>query len=156
MIYRFAEKKDIEEVSRLRMEYFMEVYEILTESEKEMLYDSNLKYLFKELNKTCFVAVAENEKGICSCAYMNLFNKAANLRFINGVYGEVYGVYTKEKSRKRGYASELMKLLIEKGKQLELPFIELEASEQGYGLYKRLGFEEKVTNYRAMKYIYGA
>ena len=106
------------------------------------------------MNKTCFIAFIRKDNVISSCAYLNIMEKAANLRFMNNVYGEIYGVYTLQECRKNGMATELIKLLVEKGRELKLPFIKLDASEDGYPLYEKIGFKESASDYREMKYFY--
>ena len=149
--YEFADQHDIEKITDLRMQYLLEAYGGIKQDELRIIRENNLRYLKKYLNEKCFVAYAENEK-VCSCVYMNIIEKAPNLRFMNGYYGEVYGVFTFPKYRKMGIATELVKMIIKKGRDLKVPFIQLEASEEGYSIYKKIGFEEVNSRYVGMKY----
>ena len=136
------------------MIYLKEAYgEALKESEK-IIRENNILYLEKRLNQECYIAIAEENRNICACAYFNVIHKAANLRFVNGMYGEIYGVYTMPEYRRRGIATKLIKLLLEKGREFKLSFVQLEASDDGYDLYKKIGFKETESEYKKMKYSY--
>lgn len=55
--------------------------------------------------------------------------------------------------RHQGIASRLMELLISDAKSMQLDCIGLKASEDGYPLYKKLGFEESISSFKPMKLI---
>lgn len=153
MDIKLADKEDICNVTALRMMYLKEAYGGLTKEEEKIIQNSNVEYLKRSLNRQCFIVFATHEGTICSCAYLNIMEKAANLRFTKNQYGEIYGVYTLPEYRKKGIATELIKRLLIKGKELHLPFIELDASEDGYHIYQKIGFKESCSSYKAMKYI---
>lgn len=73
---------------------------------------------------------------------------------MSGQYGELYGVFTIPEYRNRGTAAKLVKLLVAKGQELQLPFIQLDASSSGYKLYKNIGFQDTESDYVGMKYFY--
>ena len=154
MEIKIADFEDINDVTDLRMSYLKEAYRGLSKSDENKIRNNNITYLKKQLNKKCFIVFIKEDGILCSCAYLNIIEKAANLRFINGIYGEIYGVFTLPEYRKMGMATKLIKFLVEIGKDLQLPFIKLDASADGYYLYKQVGFEETDSNYREMKYIY--
>ena len=154
MEIKIAALEDIVQVTELRMTYLKEAYGGLSENEEKIIRENNIEYLKEHLNKTCFIAFVRKDNMISSCGYLNIMEKAANLRFMNNVYGEIYGVYTLQECRKKGMATELIKCLVEKGRELKLPFIKLDASEDGYPLYEKIGFRESNSDYREMKYFY--
>ena len=57
--------------------------------------------------------------------------------------------------RRQGIAFRLMNRLLKAAEELELDFVELKATEDGYRLYKSLGFEDTVSKYHNMKFIIG-
>ena len=93
MDIKLADKEDICNVTALRMMYLKEAYGGLTKEEEKIIQNSNVEYLKRSLNKQCFIVFATHEGTICSCAYLNIMEKAANLRFTKNQYGEIYGVY---------------------------------------------------------------
>lgn len=154
MEIKMADFKDIDDVTDLRMYYLKETYSRLSTYNENKIRENNITYLKRQLNNNCFIAFVKENGRICSCAYLNIIEKVANLRFMNGLYGEIYGVFTLREYRKQGMATKLIKLLVEKGKELQLSFIKLDASIDGYELYKKVGFQEFNSEYREMKYLY--
>ena len=113
-----------------------------------------LKLILKDIAIDCFVSFSALNGESVSCAYMSLSYKAANLRFPNGIYAEIYGVYTRPEYRNKYLASQNIAILIEQGKKMDVSFVELDASSDGFGVYKRIGFVPADTNYKKMKYYY--
>lgn len=57
----------------------------------------------------------------------------------------IHGVGIVPEMRKRGFAEEIMCILLNKAIAAHLPYATLQASELGRGIYKRLGFTEDFT-----------
>ena len=70
--------------------------------------------------------------------------------FITGKTGTVLNLYTKPLCRHKGYAKAIMKTLLQDAANLNLSFVDLKATDAGYGLYKSVGFTEDVSKYRSM------
>ena len=62
-------------------------------------------------------------------------------------------VYTEEGYRGRGISTNLMKNMIDYARDHTISRIDLKATDEGYSLYKKLGFSDKVQNYRDMRLI---
>ncbi len=62
-------------------------------------------------------------------------------------------VYTKPQYRKQGIAGKLIQLLLTQAEELNLDFVELQATDAGYNLYKSIGFNDVISKYHNMKYI---
>lgn len=147
----FATESQIEEISKLRMHYFQtECYDIAPDIAAQ-IYDANLAYLKKELNHSGYVAAASDQGKVVAIAYLSIIEKAANLSFVTGRYGEVYGVYTLPAYRRRGISSKLMELIIEKCRALNCSFVQLGATKEGFSVYDRLGFTDQEEEYRPME-----
>lgn len=149
---RMAQIEDIYAVTELRLQYLREAYNGLTVEQYADLEEKNIEYLKNHLNKDCFVAIAIAGGQMVSCAYMNVYTKAANLRTLNGVFAEIYGVYTLPQFRKQYMATSNMMLLLELAKKEKISFVELEASQKGYNVYARIGFKQINFNYKKMIY----
>lgn len=65
---------------------------------------------------------------------------------MNGKYGEMYGVYTREEYRKHGIATELVKRMIHEMSNKEISFIQLGASEDGKSIYEKMVSNTLVVN----------
>lgn len=152
MIFEKATLEDIDELVAMRIAYLVEDYNGLQDSEKEKIEKSLPDYYKKHLNQDLIICVARENK-IASCVFLLITEKPANPSFISGKTGTVLNVYTKPEYRKRGLASKLMNMLLEEAKERKLDFVELKATEDGYPLYKAIGFEESVSKYKQMKYV---
>lgn len=71
--------------------------------------------------------------------------------FITGKTGIVLNVYTKPEYRKKGYAKKIMNMMLEDAKAENVSIIELKATEDGYSLYRSVGFEDVVAKYHNMR-----
>ena len=97
------------------------------------------------------VYVARNEKDIVSCVFLLIVEKPMSPSFITGKTGTVLNVYTKPEYRKKGYAKKLMNMMLEDAKAENVSKIELKATEDGYSLYRSVGFEDVVAKYHNMR-----
>ena len=97
------------------------------------------------------VYLARTEKDIVSCAFLLIVDKPMSPSFITGKTGTVLNVYTKPEYRKKGYAKKLMNMMLEDAKAENVSNIELKATEDGYSLYRSVGFEDVVAKYHNMR-----
>ncbi|MDE6666212.1 MAG: GNAT family N-acetyltransferase [Ruminococcus sp.] len=148
-----ADLKDINELVQMRLEYLTEDYGSLTEIQSEKIRNQLSVYYQNHLNKDLFVYVVKSER-IISCCFLLVSEKPANPSFINGKTGTVLNVYTKPEFRKKGIAGKIMEFLISDAKEMKLDFVELKATDNGYKLYKSVGFEDMVSKYHNMKIVF--
>ena len=146
-----ASEKDIEELTGLRLAYLQEDLGTISEQDRQCLQIALPQYFRKHLNRDLFVYIAGEEKEILACAFLLVVEKPMSPAFITGKTGTVLNVYTKPEYRKRGYAKQLMNALLEDAKANDLSVIELKATEDGYPLYKSVGFEDVVSKYHNMR-----
>ena len=151
---RLAAPGDIEAVAALRMAYLREAYGGLQPGEEDRLRATNIAYLRERLGADCLVSLAEDGSGPVSCAYMNFYTRAANRRIPDNLFAEVYGVYTLPGHRQRGLASRNMSVLLEEARSRGAAFVQLEASADGFGVYRRLGFQADASGYTLMKFVF--
>ena len=137
---RWAGQDDIDKVIEIRNEYI----------ETDMLTDRTKEFIRNRLGKSCFVAYCEN----IGIAIMDVIEIMPNLTGMTGKVGYIQCVYVKKQYRKRGVATELIKMLQRKGYELELDYLELKASRMGKPLYRKLGFTQVFNWETRMKFIY--
>lgn len=106
------------------------------------------KYFREHLNKDLSVYVIREDDIIVSCAFLLIVMKPMSPAFINGKTATVLNVYTRPAYRHRGYARKLMDAMIDDAKDV----IELKSTEDGYNLYRSVGFEDDHTKYHLMKW----
>lgn len=152
-IIRKANIEDIPELVRIRLAYLNEDYQGLKEEQICELKAQLSEYFVKHIGKELIAFIAEEDKEIIASVFLLVIEKPANPHFMKGRIGELLNVYTKTENRRQGIASKLIKLAIEEAKNMQLSYLSLNATEVGYPLYKKLGFEEVQSDYISMKYM---
>lgn len=153
MIFEKATVQDISILTELRIAYLQEDLGQIADADLELISSSLPSYFEKHLNKDLVVYVVRSETDIVSCAFLLIVEKPMSPLFITGKTGTVLNVYTKPEYRKKGYAKKLMTMMLEDTKAEGVSTIELKATEDGYSLYKSVGFEDAVAKYHNMKIV---
>ena len=153
IIYDFANTNDIEDLVRLRIAYMIDDFGSITDYERECMEKQLPDYYERRLGKDLIVFAARVEGRIVAVAYLLIIEKPANPFLPNGLDSEVLSVYTEEAYRGRGICTQLMKNMIEYGKAHNLCRIDLIATKEGYPIYKKIGFEDRVQKYIDMRLI---
>lgn len=151
MTFEKAAMQDISALTDLRIAYLQEDLGIISEKELDLMQTNLPFYYEKHLNKDFMVYVAREENDIVSCAFLLIVEKPMSPSFITGKTGTVLNVYTKPEYRHKGYAKKLMTMMLEDAAVLDVSVIELKATEDGYPLYKSIGFEDVRAKYHNMK-----
>lgn len=147
-----TQMKDIDELVGLRLAYLKEDFGHLDEKDVSSIESSLPDYFQRHLNQNLFVYTTIEDKKIVSCAFLLLVEKPMSPSFINGKTGIVLNVYTKPEYRHKGYARKVMNELLEDAKKMELCTIELKSTDDGYSLYKAVGFKDDPLEYHFMKW----
>ena len=147
-----ASTADTDELIQMRLAYLTEDYGALTDDQIIKISASLPKYFKEHLGRDLIVYVAR-ASDIVSCSFLLIQEKPANPSFINGRTGTILNVYTKPAYRRQGLAKKLLKQLISDAGSLNLDYIELRATNEGYELYRSLGFLDVESGYRNMKLV---
>lgn len=154
MVFDKADMNDIEVLTELRAEYIKEDWgEVPTET-MAAIAGALPEYFAGHLNKDVFAFVCRADDTVVGCCLLYVSEMPPNPSFIHGKIGTVLNVYTRPPFRRKGIAHELMLMLLGESERLGLDYVELKATDEGYGLYKKLGFEDTVSKYHNMKYIF--
>ena len=121
---------DIEALVKMRLCYLIEDNGSLDAQDLAAIKGDLPGYFQAHLNKDLFVSPA----------------------FINGRTGMVLNVYTCPSYRRKGCAKRIMEALLSEAKKMEISVIELKATEDGYPLYRSVGFMEDDSKYHRMKW----
>ena len=151
MKFEKATIKDINMITDLRLAYLQEDLGVITD--KQLIQESLPSYYEKHLNKDLMVYVARDDEDIVACAFLLIVEKPMSPSFITGKTGTVLNVYTKPEYRNKGYAKKLMTMMLEDATAQDVSIIELKSTEDGYSLYKSVGFEDVVVKYHNMKIV---
>lgn len=148
-----ASAADTAELVELRIGYLEADFGVLTVDQRRELSFEVSAYLRYKLGRDLFVYVArEGEAGaIAACAWLLLVDKPPSPRFPHGRTGVLFNVYTRHAYRRRGLARQVMELLIDDARGRALDVLELHATEDGYPLYRQLGFEDDSTTHVPMR-----
>lgn len=148
--FDIANKNDIEELIRLRIEYMIDDFGSVTEEEVAGMRKQLPDYFERKLGTELVAFVARDGEKIVSVAYLHIIEMPANSILINGLYGDVLSVYTSREYRHRGLCSKLMENLVNYGKEYGLGKIDLKATDEGYPIYKKVGFTDAQQRYKSM------
>lgn len=152
MVYNKASMEDLKQLTELRVAYLTEDNGELKEKDLETIKQNLPDYFLRNLNQTIFGYVARNEGEIIACALLLVIEKPMSPAFITGKTGIVLNVYTKPEHRHNGYARHLMNMLMDDACNMGLSVVELKATEDGYQLYKSLGFIDATSKYHQMSW----
>jgi len=152
MKFEKATTNDINELTNLRIAYIQEDLGNVEPTNLEAMRETLPDYYSRHLNNDLHVYITRNDDGeIVSCAFLLIVEKPASPAFITGKTGTVLNVYTKPECRHMGYAKKLMKMMLEDAAKEHLSVVELKATDEGYQLYKEVGFEDVVSKYHVMR-----
>jgi len=146
-----ATKKDIPELVRLRIAYMIDDFGSITDYERKCMENQLPDYFERRLGKELIAFVARSEGKLVAAAYLLIIEKPANPFLPNGLDSEVLSVYTEEAHRGKGICTQLMKNMITYAKSHKLCRIDLIATQDGYPLYKKIGFEDRKQKYLDMR-----
>ncbi len=153
IVYDIANRSDIPELVRLRILYMKDDFGSITDEERKGMERQLPEYYERELGKKLIAFVARAEGRLVAAAYLLVIEKPANPFFLNGLDSEVLSVYTEEGYRGRGICSQLMKNMINYAAEHEISRIDLMATDEGYPIYKKLGFKDKAQKYKDMRLV---
>ena len=151
IVFDMAGIDDIPELVRLRIAYMIDDFGSISEYERRCMEEQLPDYFGRRLGKELIAFVARAEGRLVAAAYLLIIEKPANPFLLNGLDGEVLSVYTENKYRGKGICTQLMKNMIEYAKENRLCRIDLMATDEGYSVYKKVGFEDKTQKYLDMR-----
>ena len=152
MNFEKATIDDVRELTALRIAYLQEDGGAMDQEVLHTIETALPDYFTNHLNNDITAYIARTEEEIVSCALLLVVEKPMSPAFVTGKTGTVLNVYTRPKYRHKGYANQVMKMLLNNASNMNLSFIELKATEEGYALYKSLGFEDERSKYHAMRW----
>jgi GNAT superfamily N-acetyltransferase len=139
MIIKKAEIQDLPIVIKMKMEMFSEVGSInLLKKNAEEKIKEVYSHLYKE-DKCCHFLLYENDVVIAIGGAV-IKEDVPFCFFKTPYYGYVIDVYCIPEKRQRGYATQIMKRLVEWLERKGCHSIKLKPSEAGRKMYTKLGF----------------
>lgn len=152
MIVENAEIADIDLLTELRIAYLKEDLGKLDEEDIKKIRRDLPDYFRRNLNENIFCYLIREKEEIVACAFLLVVEKPMSPAFITGKTGTVLNVYTNPAYRHKGYAKKIMNKLLQDAVVKNLSVVELKSTEDGYHLYKSVGFTDEVSKYHVMKW----
>lgn len=140
MIFREADKNDIEALCALRLDYLRDDLGEISEGDEAAVKAQLSVYFSARLGREFHAFIAEEDGESCSCVFLLITEKPANPHFITGKTGSLLNVYTKPGFRRKGLAGRLVDMAVDCAKANGLSKIELSATRDGAPLYFKKGF----------------
>lgn len=151
---RLAVPADIPQLCKLRLAYFDEEFGTLPADKTAAIKAHLPAYFTAHLGRDCIAAAAEAEDGtLVSSALLTVIEKPANPFFPCGRSGYVLGVFTEPEYRGQGLATQIMTLILQEAKRLQLDTVTLSASDMGKPIYEKLGFTVKHSKFTEMEWF---
>ena len=147
-----AGMEDIEVLVKMRLDFLIEDNGSLNERDLITIQRELPDYFRTHMGKDLYVYIIRDGQSIVSCAFLLVVEKPMSPAFINGRTGIVLNVYTLPTYRRRGCARMIMEMLLDGAKELGLSVVELKSTEDGYSLYRSIGFDDDCNKYHMMKW----
>ena len=148
-----ASAADTVELVALRVAYLTEDNGALDKSVEDVIKAGLQGYFGSHLGRDLHVYVVREGGRIVSCAFLVVVEKPMSPAFMSGRTGIVLNVYTHPGHRRRGYAKQVMETLLADARELGLSSVELQATDDGYPLYRSIGFFDDESKYHRMKWL---
>ncbi len=133
---------DIEKIVDLRVSIFREIGKIASTEEEQSMKVINRSYLEKLSYKDCFCGFYEEVEGRIIAIALGVIMAFPPINLENqGMKGYIFNVYTDKDYRNQGKATQLTKKLVEELKNRGVNKIELDANENSFKIYEKIGFK---------------
>lgn len=140
MIFRLAEINDIANLVKIRLDFCRQVIVASSHDQNHDLAPQLQSYYRQHLGLDFIAALAEDGPELAAVAFLNLIERPASHALPKGRSGEIGNVYSYQQYRRRGLASQLIKMLINEANERQLDRLDVSANEEGLKIYKELGF----------------
>lgn len=141
---RPAEIDDIPNLVKARVDFLAALGHPVMDKQLQATQKQVTAFLQEQLNKQIFAFIAMDGETNAAAGFLQLFSVMAHFSAPSGHYGRITNMLTWPAYRSRGLARQIMNLLIDKARQFDLDYINLDASDMGRPLYEDLGFVDFV------------
>ncbi|MFB5089349.1 GNAT family N-acetyltransferase [Psychrobacillus sp. PGGUH221] len=139
---RKATYSDVNSITELRIELLTVVGDV-NEENRRKVFSANENYFRKKLSNGGFSAwIAEVEGTVVALSGLVFFERPPQGENISGLEAYIMNMYTKPEYRGYGIARSLLEESISECKIMGIGRIWLHSSQDGYQLYKKMGFTD--------------
>lgn len=143
---------DIAVLTEMRIAYLKEDLGEIDEAMETKIRAELPAYFERNLNRNIFCYSIKEGGETVACAFLLVTEKPLSPAFPTGKTGTVMNVYTRPSYRRRGYGKKIMTTLLEDAEKMNLSRVDLKSTDEGYLLYRAVGFEDDVPKYHRMKW----
>lgn len=141
--YRNANKNDIDELVRLRIEFLKEAQNIESDSNDPSVKISLVNYFSSTMNNNSFIAwLALDKNKIVATSGLCFYTLPPSYKNLTGNIAYIMNMYTQPNYRKKGIATFLFEKMIDEARRLGYKKLCLHATEKGKSLYIKYGFKD--------------
>lgn len=141
--YRKLSKEDISLITDNRIAFLYELQGKPTPEKESALRKTLAGYFTKALHDDSFIGiVAEAGKQVIGSGGMVIQEIPGHFKVPNGKLGYILNIYTLPEYRNQGIASDIVDLLVDEARRIQLDKVYLHASAAGIEIYRKKGFVE--------------
>lgn len=137
------DEKSVDEFCHLRIELFEELGEIHKDIDITELKSATKQYYMSHINNDLLCWGIFQERKLVSIGSLCLFSRIPYEENLSGLEGYILNIYTLPPYRKRGFANQILDMIIKYSKKNQINRLWLNSSEQGKRLYAQRGFVNK-------------
>ncbi len=142
-LIRKATYSDVNTITELRIELLMAVGDV-NEGNRSKVFSANHNYFKEKLSTGGYTAwIAEVKGKIVAISGLVFFERPPQAENIGGLEAYIMNMYTIPEYRGYGIAQSLLEKCISDCNRLGVGRIWLHSSQEGYQLYKKMGFTDK-------------
>lgn len=144
--YRKAEMEDLDILVSTHVESLREGKFLALDINKEEIENATKEYYKKHLSKEHHIEyLAFKGEEFVGCGSMSIHEGMPTFENLSGKRAYVMDLYVRRTYRRKGIGQNLINYLMEEAKKIEIPSIEIEASDADRQIYKRFGFQLSST-----------
>ncbi|MGM9906077.1 GNAT family N-acetyltransferase [Lactobacillus sp.] len=128
---------------RLRKELFTELGEVTTDSDLSALEEATKQYYLTHIDRDLISWGMLEDGKLAATGSLCLFSRIPYAENLTGQEGYILNIYTSPKSRKQGYAKQIVDEIIDYARRTGIKRLWLNASEDGESAYEKKGFSKK-------------
>ncbi|TQR15654.1 GNAT family N-acetyltransferase [Psychrobacillus soli] len=143
MNIRFAERRDIEQLTQMRWDFTLETHDTKSFEESDFeLFELEFRAFLENAisSGSWFIWVVEEQEKIVSHIYIELIQKVPRPGRITYPFAFMTNVFTVQEFRNKGIGSNLIKFINEWAKSKKYEFIIVWPSDESISYYKKNGY----------------
>lgn len=152
-IFRPGRYEDIPLLVKARLDFLRALgYSVQPEDESQIAQQIH-GFLSEHLERDLFAYIAVEREIIAAAGFLQVMEVMWQPMASKGRYGRIINILTWPEFRRQGLARTIMQELIQKAHELDLAYLDLDASPEGQPLYESLGFELTRAHHPPMRLV---